>query len=167
MQLGEKIFQCRRRLGLSQEELAERVGVTRQAVSKWENGASVPELTTLAALAKVFGVTADYLLSDESAEEQDHPKAAPPLHTSGALGRLIRRWGWLAGIYLAVVGLAFVAVGLASLQMHRSFFTLFNVNGFGFGNPIATFNTLVFSIGGILITVGVILAVVLKIKGRK
>lgn len=68
MNLSEKIQRCRKRAGLSQEALAERLSVSRQAVSKWETGAAEPELSKLRALAAIFGVTADWLLSDESAE---------------------------------------------------------------------------------------------------
>ena len=59
MTLNEKIFQCRKRSGLSQEELAERLGVSRQAVSKWELGTAQPELDKLRLLAKTFGVSTD------------------------------------------------------------------------------------------------------------
>lgn len=59
MALHEKIYSCRRKAGLSQEELAEKIGVSRQAVSKWETGESVPELSKIVMLADIFGVTTD------------------------------------------------------------------------------------------------------------
>ena len=64
MKLNEKIYYYRKRAKLSQEELAAQVGVSRQAVSKWELGDATPELDKLAALAKAFRVTADELLSE-------------------------------------------------------------------------------------------------------
>ena len=67
MNLSEKIQLCRKRAGLSQEALAEKLNVSRQAVSKWETGAAEPELSKLRALATAFGVTADWLLSEEDA----------------------------------------------------------------------------------------------------
>lgn len=67
MNLSEKIQLCRKRAGLSQEALAEKLNVSRQAVSKWETGAAEPELSKLRALAAAFGVTADWLLSEEDA----------------------------------------------------------------------------------------------------
>lgn len=70
MNLSEKIQLCRRRAGLSQEALAEKLNVSRQAVSKWETGAAEPELSKLRALAAAFGVTADWLLSEEDAEDR-------------------------------------------------------------------------------------------------
>lgn len=69
MNLSEKIQLCRKRAGLSQEALAEKLNVSRQAVSKWETGAAEPELSKLRALAAVFGVTADWLLSEEDAAD--------------------------------------------------------------------------------------------------
>ena len=70
MKLNEKILYCRKRLGLSQEALAERIGVSRQAVSKWETGDAEPEISKLRSLAQVFGVTTDWLLSDAEPDEQ-------------------------------------------------------------------------------------------------
>ena len=62
MTLGERIAQLRREAGLSQEGLAERMGVSRQAVSKWENGSSEPSTANLLALAKLYGVDLGALL---------------------------------------------------------------------------------------------------------
>ena len=70
MNLSEKIQLCRKRAGLSQEALAEKLNVSRQAVSKWETGAAEPELSKLRALAAVFGVTADWLLSEGDEGEE-------------------------------------------------------------------------------------------------
>jgi len=63
MELYERIQQLRKARGMSQEEMGERVGVSRQAVSKWESGQSVPDVEHIVALAELFGVTTDYLLT--------------------------------------------------------------------------------------------------------
>lgn len=63
--LSEKIADLRRRFDLSQEELAAQLDVSRQSVSKWESGASQPELDKILALSRLFGVTTDYLLKDD------------------------------------------------------------------------------------------------------
>lgn len=65
MNLSEKIIELRRRNGWSQEQLAERLGVSRQSVSKWESGQSQPELERIVDLCKLFGVSADALIRDE------------------------------------------------------------------------------------------------------
>ncbi|MEO2508458.1 helix-turn-helix domain-containing protein [Clostridium paraputrificum] len=64
MQLGEKLQLLRSRNGMSQEELAERLGISRQSVSKWESGQSVPDLKKLIILSDIYNVTIDSLVKD-------------------------------------------------------------------------------------------------------
>ena len=82
MTLGEHIAQLRAARGLSQEDLADALGVSRQSVSKWETDASVPELEKLLRLSDCFGVTLDQLVTGEqsaaSPESEPVPAAAPP-----------------------------------------------------------------------------------------
>ena len=79
MSLSEKIILLRKRNGWSQEELAERLNVSRQSVSKWESAQSVPELDKILQLSSLFGVTTDYLLK-EDAEPTAAGFAAAALH---------------------------------------------------------------------------------------
>ena len=65
MTLGEKLKDIRKRFGLSQEQLAEIMNVSRQAITKWETDKGMPDVMNLQELAKVFGVTVDYFLNDE------------------------------------------------------------------------------------------------------
>lgn len=65
MTFGEKLFKLRKEKGLSQEALAEQVGTTRQAISKWENNQGFPETEKLLQLSNIFEVSIDYLLKDE------------------------------------------------------------------------------------------------------
>ena len=67
MSLGETIRACRQSAGMSQEKLAERVGVSRQAVTKWEAGQSVPTGENLRRLAEIFGTTAGFLPASQEA----------------------------------------------------------------------------------------------------
>ena len=64
--LGKRIVQHRKQLGLTQDQLAERLGVTAQAVSKWENDQSCPDITMLPKLAEIFSTTTDALLGHET-----------------------------------------------------------------------------------------------------
>ncbi len=73
MILAEKISEERKKNGWSQEELAERVSVSRQAVSKWESAQSVPDLQKILKLSEVFGVSTDYLLKDEIGSGAEPP----------------------------------------------------------------------------------------------
>ena len=69
MILAEKITEERKKNGWSQEELAERLGVSRQAVSKWESAGAVPDLQRILQMSELFGVSTDYLLKDEMEKE--------------------------------------------------------------------------------------------------
>ena len=64
MTLGEKIFKLRTEQGLSQETFGEKLGVSRQSVSKWETDQSIPELDKIVAVSELFGVSTDYLLKE-------------------------------------------------------------------------------------------------------
>ena len=128
MKLNEKILYYRKAAKLSQEELAAQVGVSRQAVSKWELGDAMPEVDKLLALAKAFGVTTDELLSgDEPAgakEQAPPPQEEPPVYTvpnppaedgfdraTGLVGGLVRKYGWIFGLRVALGGLVTTIIG--------------------------------------------------------
>ena len=68
MILAEKIIDERKKNGWSQEELADKLGVSRQSVSKWEGAQSVPDLQRILEMSRLFGVSTDYLLKDDSQE---------------------------------------------------------------------------------------------------
>ena len=70
MILADKIITLRKKNGWSQEELAEQVGVSRQAISKWESAQSVPDLDKILRMSEIFGVTTDFLLKDEMETEE-------------------------------------------------------------------------------------------------
>lgn len=70
MNLADKIIEERKKNGWSQEELASKLGVSRQAVSKWESSGSIPDLQRILQMSELFGVTTDYLLKDEIEEER-------------------------------------------------------------------------------------------------
>ena len=74
MTLAEKIINLRKQKGWSQEELAEKLDVTRQSVSKWESAQSLPDIAKILQMSELFGVTTDYLLKDN--EEQENAEAA-------------------------------------------------------------------------------------------
>lgn len=195
MKLSEKILYYRKKAGLSQEELAGRVGVSRQAVSKWELGDAAPEVDKLRALAREFGVTVDELLSEEVPREPE--QAPPPQHspTAGWLGRMVGRWGWLAGVYIALSGLGVALVGgLARFAFSRMFRMVsagwgamdpFGSGGWelvlpdgtvtsggmsgisSMGQVFVTIATVILAVGLVITLAGAVLAVVLYRKGRK
>ena len=85
MILADKIINLRKREGWSQEELADRLGVSRQSISKWEGAQSIPDMKKILAIADLFGVSTDYLLHDELEEPDgdgpvEEPAAGSPSH---------------------------------------------------------------------------------------
>lgn len=70
MTIGEKIQRCRKEGKMSQEDLAARLGVSRQAVSKWELNESIPDTENVIQLGRIFGVSLDYVLKPEITEDK-------------------------------------------------------------------------------------------------
>ena len=124
MKLHEKIYSQRKLKGLSQEELAEKLGVSRQAVSKWETGEALPEITKLKGLAEVFGVTADFLLNDnEDVYVKGQVKSLDPFDRfmdwfdtlPQKLAPFFKKYGWIGGILLIIIGVYRVITNLAGM----------------------------------------------------
>lgn len=147
MKLSEKIYYCRKQAGWSQEALADRVGVSRQAVSKWETGDAEPELSKLRQLASVFGVTTDWLLNEDEAvedskESEKEQASTVYVHASSEdwvdklpkfIGRMFRRFGWLYGVYIALGGAGFCFIGGLAKYMSRQMFSSFGNFGMSSG----------------------------------
>lgn len=74
MKLSDKIIQLRKSNGWSQEDLAEQLNVSRQAISRWEGATASPDANNILQLSKLFGVTTDYLLNDDYESDNDLPK---------------------------------------------------------------------------------------------
>ncbi len=74
MILADKIIELRKKAGYSQEELAEKMGVSRQSISKWEGALSIPDLDKILLMSEIFGVSTDYLLKDNMGDEIPAPK---------------------------------------------------------------------------------------------
>lgn len=78
MTFAEKFYSLRKEAGLSQEECAENIGVSRQAISRWEMGTATPDMQNLLAISKLFSVSTDYLIRDEIDDKKaDIPKSSP------------------------------------------------------------------------------------------
>ena len=78
MIFADKIIQLRKESNWSQEELASQLGVSRQSISKWESGSSLPDLDKIIKLSQIFDVSTDYLLKDEMEEDTSAPSLAEP-----------------------------------------------------------------------------------------
>lgn len=117
MKLGEKLQQLRKKSGLSQEQLAARLTVSRQAVSKWELDDAVPDTENVVQLSRLFGVSCDYLLREELDEPDAAPVPAvqePPQPTPSGEAHLDQE-GWIHNA--CVLSLAVCSIGLVSAFM--------------------------------------------------
>ena len=125
MILADKIIELRKKNGLSQEELAEKMSVSRQSVSKWESALSTPDINRILQMADIFGVSTDYLLKDEIETEEgmlrteDEPE--PPARkvsleeANEYLACAAKASGIIArGVFLIIAGVA-VLIGLTAL----------------------------------------------------
>ena len=114
--IGKRIAACRKSLKLTQDQLAERLGVTAQAVSKWENDQSCPDITMLPKLAEIFGISADELLGVETVHQAEvvSETAREPEDLRDRRGKLDFQWegGRKEGISFAILVLL---VGILTL----------------------------------------------------
>lgn len=110
MALLEKLYTLRKKSGLSQEQLAEELNVSRQAISKWESGNSIPESDKLVAISNYFNVSLDYLLKD------DEPSGAASPTDEKATSPMANRTQWILGIVACIGGaICLIVWGLLSI----------------------------------------------------
>ena len=97
MSLAEKMIELRKQNGLPQQDLADRLGVSRQAISRWETGAVQPLADSVKSLAQVFQVSTDYLLNDDLDTPTPPPTAqpAPPQEEPTPRSTGNGSWHWL------------------------------------------------------------------------
>ena len=103
MTMGEKILHMRKARGWSQEELAERMNVSRQAVSRWESGAAKPDADKIIGLCDLFGVSADYLLREDYAGEHPMASASRPVKKANIGRVLLQLYAVLSAVCLFVL----------------------------------------------------------------
>ena len=116
MTFGEKLQSLRQRAGMSQDALAERLQVSRQAVSRWERDETMPETDKVVALADIFGVTTDYLLRLQPEQTEPEEKQPPPQERKDWVERFLafskRKWYLLGWVLIAWGVLDLVQLGL-------------------------------------------------------
>ena len=115
MTFGEKLQKLRQKAGMSTDALAERLDVSRQAVSRWERDETMPETDKVVALADLFGVTTDYLLRQGAEEEPQaaQPAASAPHKDSGR--DILERLGYLAKTKGYLLGWVLIGWGVLDL----------------------------------------------------
>ncbi len=138
MTTGEKITKCRKEKGLTQGQLAETLGVTRQAVSRWEGDLAFPETDTLMKMSRLFGVSCDYLLNyDEQSpppqegkfvfdfkdfknfyfeyKSKTHIGKLPLVHVNIGFGRVAKGFFSVGLVSVGVVSVGLVSLGLIAV----------------------------------------------------
>lgn len=135
MILGEKIIRLRKQREWSQEELASQLGISRQSVSKWESGASIPDLDKIIKMSSLFGVTTDYLLKEEI-EEDNLPVTLEAKETEAL--RSVSLDEALAFLELTRKTAAKIASGVACCILSPvCLLLLFGLSEYGNGNRIS------------------------------
>lgn len=119
MLLPERLIKLRKAAGLSQEEVAEKLEVTRQTVSKWETGQSSPDLDKVLPLCDLYNVTPDELLHDGGSQEAEAVKAQSDfVHSEELVERITAKKklkGILGGVMLYFVAIAFIMISIPVL----------------------------------------------------
>jgi len=106
MELHDRIKQCRQNVGLTQEQVADEMGVSRQAVTKWENGKSAPSTENLFKLASLFGTTVDLLLPEQENRQPDMKKKKGNLMLRSVLFTVV----WYLLVFLIGFGIESLGV---------------------------------------------------------
>ena len=151
MTLGQRLQKARKESGLSQEELAEQLGVSRQAVSKWENDSGYPEMEKMIRLSQIYQVSLDYLVGN--GQEQEHTD-----EENAAAGWYVSRE--LAASYLSYRRTKFMKIGMCVLLVFLSsafsYIDIYYYEYEGIGDILSTF----------LIMVAIILIFIIAITGN-
>ncbi|HBR03537.1 MAG TPA: XRE family transcriptional regulator [Ruminiclostridium sp.] len=175
MMFGEKLQYLRKLKGLSQEQLAAQLSVSRQAISKWELGESLPDTNKILLISKIFEVTTDYLLDESMDNKAFEQNSAPPKGESTIhfASNFIKKKGYLAG---------YIISGYAALVLLLSRFAHFAFKRMltppeGFGITFSDlpsqiklplyFTDIISIIAAIVLIAGIVFAVYFKKKGNK
>jgi transcriptional regulator with XRE-family HTH domain len=117
MNFAEKMIELRKQQNLSQQDLADRLGVSRQAISRWETGAVQPLADSVKSLAQVFQVSTDYLLNDDLDDPTPlHPPQPAPPQEEPTPTRKHRKW------LLALAALAAAAVLILATALGTAYY---------------------------------------------
>ena len=148
MKLPEKIQRERKKMGLSQEKLAEKIGVSRQAITKWENGLASPELEKIVSLSECFKVSTDYLLKDNITEP------TPP-QESALKGNKRMSWRtWLGGSLFGISALIIFVLWRLSVRFPISGMTGNGVHLTGFSGFLGFHGIL--HVSYVIVAIGII-----------
>ncbi len=156
MKLGEKIALLRKKAGLSQEELAARLEISRQAVSRWETGSAQPDLEKVVELARLFSVTTDHLLLEDAILQEEPQKESDSLPAAGldpAVERK-RKFRIAFGAACVFLGLITAVAALFLAQSYAQTLTEWWTDLGRFGTALQSFRGVMLGFGCLLFLSG-------------
>lgn len=127
MKLPDKIIKLRKANGWSQEYLAEKLNVSRQAISRWENGTALPDAQNVLQISKLFNVTTDYLLNDDYESDRDIPVVQTAAQETAELFSKKKQLHLIAAIAFSISVLCSLMGAVSSvnhIQLELSCFSL-------------------------------------------
>lgn len=118
MKLSDKLIMLRKDIGWSQEEFAEKVEVSRQAISRWENGTALPDAQNILRISRLFHVTADYLLNDDYEREDDTPsgEGAELAPNAPFTSKKKPHWHWIPAICILLLAVFAAVFAVSNLK---------------------------------------------------
>ena len=136
MTLPDKIIKHRKANGWSQEDFAEKLNVSRQAISRWENGTALPDAQNILQISRLFHVTTDYLLNDDYESDGDIPAVKTATEETESLFMKKKHLHLVAAISFTIVSLVWL-IGMASFTNDVATVLL------GFSFALSVFNAVV------------------------
>lgn len=113
MKLQDKIIEHRKANGWSQEDFADKLNVSRQAISRWENGTALPDVQNILQISKLFHVTTDYLLNDDYGSDSDIPAVKTATEETEALFMKKKQLHLVVAISFSIASLCWI-IGIAN-----------------------------------------------------
>ena len=166
-EFGERIYNLRKKSGLSQEEFADRLGVSRQAVSKWETGQSVPDSEKAAAIGAFFGVSLDWLINGtettaQTVATEPAPLAPPAVSETPAPAK--QRAGWVKALIIAGI-ITLASIGVAALSAF--IFMLVTMKAANLGDPETFYMLLIIVPGWVVLFLAVFVITIIVIRKKQ
>ena len=100
MNIGERIYELRRKNSMSQEDLAEKMNVSRQSISKWESSQSVPEVERIVQLSNIFNVSTDWILKGENSKNKKSQSNKNNLKSVQTVSTALNYIGFVIGTFI-------------------------------------------------------------------
>lgn len=117
MKFHDKLIKLRKSKGMSQEELAEMLDVSRQAISRWELGSTLPDVPNLLKISEIFGVSTDYLVHDDYQSDEDIPIAKEKQQIVETSENKRYKMHLVAGIAFIIAAFGFMIAGILELSI--------------------------------------------------